>query len=1103
MPNSVGVLNLPEEVNKRKRIILGELKERTVWFVRLRWWVPPCIATGTVVGRLVGVEFSAGALFGIAAFILAYNMVFARWGRSLATVPVEQTDYIQRFTYCQVTLDYAAMFLLIHFTGGVSSPLTLFFIFHIIFASILLRPRSAYGFAALAAAGMALVSLGEYLGWISHHSLIFHGRTLNLIQSPFHMMVNLIFFTTTVFITAFSTTAIMSMLRKRIVSLAELSEELTTLNNKLRSLYVMTQAIVSNQRLEHLMNITTSELAAVMNVQGMSVKLLSDDGKVLRYAAAYGLPSELIRDKVIEVAKSPLNRRIIEGDPFVTGHVTQRELFQFGEDLKAAQVRSVLFVPLTVEDRVTGILGAYSKRAEEFGSDDVDFFRLAAGLVAIALENARYYEEIEEMVKERSRFMMRVTHNLRAPLAAAISILDVVQGKYLGDLNDRQLSYLRRIEYPIRNMLSMINELMVLYAQRRDKRSVVHKVVDVSTLMRGVQRTFQTEAEKKGICFETVIPDAVPGIKCDEEMIQQMFENLISNAIKYTPTGGRVKMLCTCDDSTSVKIEVSDTGIGIPQADIPRIFNEFFRTQSARDMEKIGTGLGLSIVKEIVSQHGGRITVESKEEHGSTFTVHLPVAPQEGAQKSVGIEIGGAPKAFIDEGVIQNYIDSTARVGDDRVKEVIKKARELKGLHTEEAAVLLQCTSPAVTEEMFQAAHEVKKSIFGNRLVVFAPLYVSSFCREDCKDCFLRVSDRKKQAKALSQGEIAEEVRLIERRGHKRVLLVAGNGVPHGGLDYLLQSIATIWSTHGEEGEIRHVSLNAPPFAVKEFRQLKASKIAAYQLFQETYHVPTFKKLHGEDSSAEYTRRLNAIGHAFEGGISDSGISLLFGLYDYRFEVLALLQHIRHLEHVYGIGPRTLGLFRLKPAKDSSSTEQSVPSLTDSDFKRVIAVLRLAVPYAGIVTSTQAPPEMQAEMFTLGVSQVSAGSRTDPSSRVDGELGIDSSRGVDGARNLDDAILPLVNRGHIPSFCTACYKLGRTGAHFMNLAKPGLIKDYCLPNAILTFKEYLEDYAGSEVREAGLALIRKASNQISSSMTRAETEKRVGMIEHGERHLYF
>jgi len=624
IPKDSGHRNLPEELYKRKRIVLRELKDRTLWFVRLRWWVPPSIVAGTAMAWAMGFKFAAGALILVAAFILAYNLVFYLASRRIGDDPDTQAGYIQRFTYWQVGLDYCAMFLLIHFTGGAASPFIFFFIFHIIFTSILLPPRSAYLFAALVVSGMGLIAAAEYLRWIPHHALVFRGTSIDLAEQPFHIMVELGFFTASVFITAFSTTAIMGMLRKRILDLAELSETLNLLNNKLNALYAVTEAIGSTQRLDKVLDIVTSELAHVMDVEAISVKLLDKDSKMIRYAAAHGLTSEFLKDKVVEVDKSPLNRRIIEGESFVTGQVTQREMFQFGEDLAAVRIQSVLFVPLSVEDKVIGILGAYCKQAERFGAEDVDFFRMAAGLVAIALENARAYEAIENLIQERSRFMMRVTHNLRAPLAAMLTILEVVRSGYKGELNDEQQEYLRRIDRRARTMLSMINELLTLAKSRSEQQRIIYAPVDLGALAGRIQRTFQDEASEKGLAFEVNVPENIPEIWGNPDMIEQLLENLVSNAVKYTSSGGRVGLEVSSGANGMVRIEVSDNGIGIPKSAVPRLFTEFFRADNARAIEEIGTGLGLTIVKRIVDQHGGRILVESEEGLGTIFVVHLP-----------------------------------------------------------------------------------------------------------------------------------------------------------------------------------------------------------------------------------------------------------------------------------------------------------------------------------------------------------------------------------------------------------------------------------------------------------------------------------------------
>jgi 2-iminoacetate synthase len=403
---------------------------------------------------------------------------------------------------------------------------------------------------------------------------------------------------------------------------------------------------------------------------------------------------------------------------------------------------------------------------------------------------------------------------------------------------------------------------------------------------------------------------------------------------------------------------------------------------------------------------------------------------------------------------------------------------------------------------MFHTAREVKEAIYGNRLVLFAPLYISNLCQNDCQYCAFRVGNKHIQRRALSQEEIGREVRYLVRTGHKRILLVAGEAYSNSGFDYILDSIQTIYEAREGKGEIRRVNVNVAPLTVEEFRNLKASKIGTYQLFQETYHLQTYRKMHVSGPKTDYPWRLGAIGRAFEGGIHDVGIGVLFGLYDFRFETLALLQHIRHLEKVYGVGPHTISVPRLEPADGSDIASNPSFMISDADFKKIVAILRLAVPYTGIIMSTRETAKMRAETFALGVSQISAGSRTNPGGYTEEEqAGAQFQLG--DHRNLEEVILDIARMGYMPSFCTACYRMGRTGGDFMDLAKPGLIKQFCHPNAILTFKEYLEDYAGSETREAGLKLIKKGLDEISSPGQRKETEERLEQIEKGKRDLYF
>jgi hypothetical protein len=384
--------SIQDALDQKKGILLRELKDRSLWFVRLRWWVPPCIAATVGAALEIGFEFPHKEILLVAGFILLYNTFFLVLSRRYRTEAVQEERRLRHFAYAQVGLDYAAMFLLAHFTGGAASPFIFFFLFHIIFTSILLPRFSAYGVSVLVAAGVCAMAYAEHQGLIQHHSLLFRGTDIVPVRHPVRVVVEMGLFSASVFITAWVTSAIMTMLRTRIRDLGDLSESVTRLNNKLHALFSVIQAVGSAQRLEQVLNIVTSELQLVMGVRGISVKMLSEDGRYLRYAAAYGLPDELFVGKEVELEKSLLNRRIVDGEPYLTGEVTEREKFQFGEALEAAHIRSVLFVPLTVGARVIGILGAYCVHRNCFTDADVEFFRLAAGLVAIAIENARAYE---------------------------------------------------------------------------------------------------------------------------------------------------------------------------------------------------------------------------------------------------------------------------------------------------------------------------------------------------------------------------------------------------------------------------------------------------------------------------------------------------------------------------------------------------------------------------------------------------------------------------------------------------------------------------------------------------------------------------------------
>jgi 2-iminoacetate synthase len=431
-------------------------------------------------------------------------------------------------------------------------------------------------------------------------------------------------------------------------------------------------------------------------------------------------------------------------------------------------------------------------------------------------------------------------------------------------------------------------------------------------------------------------------------------------------------------------------------------------------------------------------------------------------------------EAIINEQEIGKILAQGQNPDDGSVREILATARELRGLSMEDMAVLMAVKDPALLEEVFATAQWVKEEIYGNRLVLFAPLYISNRCKNDCSYCAFRTSNPALKRRSLTQEEIRREVEAIEKQGHKRILLLSGEAYGIEGLKYILDSIRTVYDTKVGRGEIRRVNINMAAMTVDEFREVKAAQIGTYQLFQETYHRETYLKMHRGGPKRDYDFHVTAMDRAQQAGIDDVGVGILFGLYDWRFEVLAMMQHIHHLEKEFGVGPHTISVPRIEPAIGSPVAEHPPYQVSDPDFLKIVAIFRLAVPYTGIIMSTRENMELRRETFRLGVSQISAGSRVDPGGYTEsaGDFKLAQFQ-VGDTRCTDEVIRDIVEMGFIPSFCTACYRLGRTGTDFMDMAKPGEIKYHCTPNALSTFAEYLNDYASPETRQAGRRLIQK------------------------------
>lgn len=455
----------------------------------------------------------------------------------------------------------------------------------------------------------------------------------------------------------------------------------------------------------------------------------------------------------------------------------------------------------------------------------------------------------------------------------------------------------------------------------------------------------------------------------------------------------------------------------------------------------------------------------------------------------------------INEQQLTTILDSAQNPSASRVDAILNKARDLKRLSLDEAASLLSVTDPALCTKIFDTARFVKQKIYGERMVLFAPLYATNECVNNCTYCAFRRDNTAIHRRTLSIDEIKDETRCILEQGHKRILLVAGEDTSQRrpAVDYYVDAVRAIYAVHVGIHTVRRVNINCAPLSVEEFRKLKAAGIGTYQVFQETYHDQTYHVMHPSGPKSDPDNRIDAVDRAFAAGIDDVGIGVLYGLYDFRFETLALLMHIEHLEKKFGVGPHTISVPRIEPAVGVDFTPQH--RVSDDDFEKIVAVLRLAVPYTGIILSTRETAELRDTLFSLGVSQLSAASKTSPKGYGDATTSNDTQFVVSDTRSLDEVVAALLEKKCVPSFCAACYRKERTGETFMQFAKPGTIKEMCTINALTTLKEYLDDFASPAVREKGYALIDQ-QKQLLNDTDKKVLENLFTSIDNGKRDLY-
>ncbi len=461
---------------------------------------------------------------------------------------------------------------------------------------------------------------------------------------------------------------------------------------------------------------------------------------------------------------------------------------------------------------------------------------------------------------------------------------------------------------------------------------------------------------------------------------------------------------------------------------------------------------------------------------------------------------------FIHDGEIIKTLKYAKAHSSDYVliNEIINKAGEGKGLSHREAAVLLECDNKEIISRIYSTARKIKQQIYGNRIVMFAPLYLSNHCVNGCVYCPYHAKNNNIPRRRLTQEEIRREVIALQDMGHKRLALEAGEHPTMNPIEYILDSIDTIYSIRHKNGAIRRLNVNIAATTIENYKLLRNAGIGTYILFQETYCKKVYEQLHPSGPKSNWAYHTEAMDRAMLGGIDDVGIGVLFGLHDYRYDFIGLLMHAEHLEAKFGVGPHTISVPRIRPAEDINPLDFP-NAVTDDIFRRIVAILRLAVPYTGMIVSTRESQKCREMVLDVGVSQLSGGSRTSVGGYAENIIDIEKSAQFDISdnRTLDEIVSWLLQLGYIPSFCTACYREGRTGDRFMSLAKTGQIGNCCAPNAVMTLMEYIQDYASDQSRIAGLNLIEQELNSISSEKVRSITQQRLQEIINGKRDFRF
>ena len=600
-----------------------ELVGRVAWQIQLRWLA--------AIGVLFAAWFSTSILhiplplwpvYTIGLSVLFYNALFLLYLKRLEREAVSEAAVFDRFAKVQTSLDWLAMILLVHFSGGVESPLLFYFIFHIILASILLSPQACYFFATVAALVVGVLAILEKNGFIPHVSL--GVIPVPLYQNDLYIASILVFFTTCLYISVYLATSVTIHLRQKDEELLGLQRNLSTAYQRIRTLYEVTKTISSTLNLEEVLNLIAKSAAEAMRVKACTIRLLDESGRIVDTVAAYGLSEQYLTKGPIDVQKSRhIYQALSSGQPIIVSDTSRDDRLQYPVEAKAEGISSILCVPLFIKGRTEGVICVYCTEPDRFSESDAEFLSALASEGAIAIENARAYHALKMADRAKSEFVQMVTHELRSPLSAVQSMLRVMEEGYVGPLTPKQRDLIQRSKRRVSFLLSLVRDLLDLAAGKIEQLKGERKEVVLNEIITKVIEVMQTSAEEKGLELNVELPEEPLTLLGFEDGLERVFMNLVSNAVKYTPAGGSVTVRAWSEDD-QIKVEVSDTGIGIPEEALPRIFDEFYRAKNAKAIEVEGTGLGLAIVKDVVERHGGQISVQSVLGEGSTFCVTLP-----------------------------------------------------------------------------------------------------------------------------------------------------------------------------------------------------------------------------------------------------------------------------------------------------------------------------------------------------------------------------------------------------------------------------------------------------------------------------------------------